>query len=187
MIPITDLKSGATFKEKGQIFEVTEYSHSNIGRGSANIKIKAKNLKTGESMQKTYMSGAKVEEAEVDKKKLQFLYKDHESLIFMNSNTFEQFPIKSSVMGESAKFLKEGESYDVLVSENIVLVVQLPNLMSFKVSETGPGVRGDTVSNVYKPATLDNGLSVKVPRFINNGDIVKIDTKTHEYVERISN
>ena len=186
MIPITDLKSGATFKDKGQIFEVTEYAHKKVGRGSASIRIKARNLKTGESVQKTYISGAKVEEAEVDKKKLQFLYKDHESLIFMNSNTFEQFPIKSLVIGESAKFLKEGDSYDVLVSENIVLVVQLPNLMSLKVSETGPGVRGDTVSNVYKPATLDNGLEIKVPLFIKNGDTVKIDTRTQEYVERVS-
>ena len=185
MISITDLKSGATFKDKGQIFEVTEYSHKKMGRGSANIKIKAKNLRTGESVQKTYMSGAKVEEAEVSKIKLQFLYKDHESLIFMNSNTFEQFPIKSLLMGESAKLLKEGESYDVLVSENVVLVVQLPNLLAFKISETGPGVKGDTVSNVYKPATLENGMEIKVPMFIKNGDVVKIDTRTKEYVERV--
>ena len=186
MIPITDLKSGATFKDNGQIFEVIEYAHKKVGRGSASIKIKAKNLKTGESLQKTYMSGAKVEEVEVDKNKLQFLYTDKESLVFMNANTFEQFPIKSLIMGESAKFLKEGESYDVLISENTVLDVLLPNLMEFKVTETGPGVKGDTVSNVFKPATLENGMEVKVPMFIKNGDIVKIDTRTREYVERIS-
>jgi len=186
MIPVTDLRSGATFKDKGQILEVTEYSHKKIGRGSANIKIKAKNLKTGESVQKNFVSGTKVEEAEVEKKRLQFLYTDAESLVFMNSNTFEQFPIKSSVMGERIKFLKEGESYDVLVSENIVLDVQLSNLMEFKITETGPGVKGDTVSNVYKPATLENGMEIKVPLFINSGDKVRIDTRTKQYVERIS-
>jgi len=89
------------------------------------------------------------------------------------------------LIGESAKLLKEGESYDVLVSENIVLVVQLPNLLAFKISETGPGVKGDTVSNVYKPATLENGMEIKVPMFIKNGDVVKIDTRTKEYVERV--
>ncbi len=185
MIPVTELHSGTTFKDKGEIFEVTAYQHTKMGRGSANIKVKARNLKTGEPVQKTFISGARVEEADIDKKKLQFLYKDAESLVFMDPKSYEQFPIKNSILGDREKFLKEGESYEVLVFEEAVLNVELPKLMELAITETGPGVKGDTVSNVFKPATLENGLQIKVPLFINQGDSVKVDTRSGEYVERV--
>ncbi len=185
MIPVTELKSGATFKSKGEIFEVTTYSHTKVGRGSANIKIKAKNLKTGESAQMTFSSGTKVEDADTDKKKLQFLYSDSESIVFMDPKTYDQFPIKRTILGRGERFLKEGETYELLLSGENVLNVNLPKLMEFKISETGPGVRGDTVSNVFKPAVLENGLEIKVPLFINQGDKVRVDTRTNEYVERV--
>ena len=185
MIPVTELRSGTTFREKEQIFEVVSYTHTKMGRGSANIKIKARNLKTGDYVQKTFMSGAKVEDGETEKKKLQFLYLDSESLVFMDAINYNQFPIAISILSGREKFLKEGQTYDVLISGDIVLSVQLPNLMEFEVTETGPGVKGDTVSNVFKPATLENGMEVKVPLFINLGDKVKVDTRTNEYVERV--
>ena len=184
MIPISELKSGATFKEKDEIFEVVTYTHKKMGRGSANIKIKAKNLRTGESTQMTFISGAKVEEADTEKKKLQYLYADSESLVFMDPKTYDQYPIKRTILRSREKFLKEGETYELLVSGESILNVNLPKLMEFKITDTGPGVKGDTVSNVYKPATLDNGIIVSVPMFIKNDDIVKIDTRTNEYVER---
>lgn len=185
MIPITELRSGATFRDKGEIFEVTEYRHTKMGRGSANVKVKIRNLKTGESSEKTFISGARVEEADIERKKLQFLYQDAESIIFMDPGTFDQLPIKISVLGGKEKFLKEGETYEALVSGDNVINVQLPKLMELKITEAGPGVKGDTVSNVYKPATLENGLKIKVPLFIKEGDTIKVDTRNGEYVERV--
>ena len=185
MLPVTELRAGTIFKEKGDIFEVISYTHTKIGRGSANVKIKAKNLKTGDSVQKTFMSGAKVEEGETEKKKLQFLYKDSDSLVFMDTDNYDQFPITTAVLDGKENFLKEDKSYEVLISGDTVLGVQLPNLMEFKVTETGPGVKGDTVSNVFKPATIENGMEIKVPLFINVGDRIKIDTRTDDYVERV--
>lgn len=185
MLQVTELRVGTTFKEKGEIFEVVSYVHTKIGRGSANVKIKAKNLKTGDSTQKTFMSGAKVEEGETEKRKLQYLYRDSESLVFMDTASYDQFPIAISILSGKEKFLKESQTYDVLISGDNVLNVQLPNLMEFAVTETGPGVKGDTVSNVFKPATLENGMEIKVPLFINLGDRVKVDTRTSAYVERV--
>ena len=184
MIPVTELRAGTTFKEGGEIFEVTSYQHAKIGRGSANIKVKARNLKTGQLVERTFISGAKVEEAETEKRKLAYLYRDSESLVFMDPKSYEQFPIKSSLVGEKEKFLKESETYEVLVSGESILSVDLPKLMEFRVAETGPGVKGDTVSNVFKDAVLENGIKVKVPLFINQGDRVKVDTRSGEYVER---
>src|SRR3990170_5391226 len=135
MIPVTELRAGTTFKEGSEIFEVTSYQHAKIGRGSANIKVKARNLKTGQLVDRTFISGAKVEEAETEKRKLAYLYKDSESLVFMDPKSYEQFPIKSSLVGEKEKFLKEGGLYELLVTHDSVLSIQLPKLMEFKVTE----------------------------------------------------
>ena len=185
MIPVTELRAGTTFKEKGEIFEVVSYTHTKIGRGSANVKIKAKNLKTGDSVQKSFMSGSKVEEGDTEKRKLQFLYQASESIVFMDSTSYNQFPVPTSILSGKEKFLKEGQEYEVLIAGEVVLSVQLPNLMEFKVTETGPGVKGDTVSNVFKPATLENEMDIKVPLFINVGDRIKVDTRNNDYVERV--
>src|SRR3990167_9352220 len=185
MINTTELRAGTTLKEGGEIFEVISYQHTKIGRGSANIKIKARNLKTGLQVEKSFTSGAKVEEAETKKKKLQYLYKDNQLAIFMDTSSFEQFPISLSMLGEKEKFLREGEIYEVLTSEDVVLNVELPKLITLGIAETGPGVKGDTVSNVFKDAILENDLKVKVPLFINIGDKVKVDTRSGEYVERV--
>jgi len=184
MIPVTELRNGTTFKQDADIFEVVSYQHIKMGRGSANIKIRARNLKTGQLSEKTFISGARVDEASTEKKKLQYLYKDAENLVFMDPKTFEQFPVKETILGGKEKFLKESSLYDVLTSEEVVLGVEMPKLMDLAVAETGPGVRGDTVSNVYKPATLENGLTINVPLFIKNGDRIKIDTRSNQYVER---
>lgn len=184
MINVTELKPGETFKDKEGIFEVVSYTHKKIGRGSANIRVKARNLRTGNLSEKSFNSGAKVEEADTEKRKLQFLYSDNESAIFMDPKSFDQLPIRNNVLSGKENFLKEGEIYEVLVLEGSVLNVLFPNLVNLKVTEAGPGVKGDTVSSVYKPATLENGLTIKVPMFIKTGDVIKIDTRTKEYVER---
>jgi elongation factor P len=185
MIPVTDLRAGIVFKDSQGVWEVSEYKHIKMGRGGATIRIKVKNLKTGATLEKTYNSGQRVEDTQVTKKKGQYLYSDAQNAVFMDSATFEQFSLSKQVLAGKEVFLKEGETYDLLVVDDQVISVELPKLVVLAVAETGPGVRGDTVSNVYKPATLENGLVLKVPLFINQGDKVKVDTRTQEYVERV--
>ena len=184
MIPVTELRNGAVFRDFQGIWEVISYKHIKMGRGSATIRVKTKNLKTASILEKTFTSGQKVEDIELSKKKGQFLYLDKESLVFMDPGTFEQFNLNKAAASGKEIFLKEGETYDLSVMEDAVLSVEIPKLVVLKVAETGPGVKGDTVSNVYKPATLENGVTINVPLFIKSGDLIKVDTRSKEYVER---
>lgn len=185
MLNATDLRNGAVFKEDGQILQVITYEHIKMGRGSGTIKVKVRNLKTGSTTEKSFITGARVEEADVEKKKTQFLYKDGESYYFMDPVSFEQFPLALSIIGDQAKFLQDGMEVNLLVGEGQALSIELPNSLIYTINETGPGEKGNSVSNVYKDATLDNGLLIKVPMFMKNGDKVKVDTRSGQYVERV--
>lgn len=188
---VTELRNGTVFKEAGVIFQVLSYDHVKMGRGSGNIKVKVKNLKTGAILEKSFITGARVDEANVEKKKAQFLYRDGSSpageFNFMDPVSFEQFPISSQAIGEQAKFLTDGMEVTLIVSEGEALGLELPVSLVYKITETGPGERGNTVSNVYKDATLENDLVVKVPMFMKTGEKVKVDTRTGQYVERVKN
>jgi len=179
------LKTGTVFKEDNQILQVLAYEHIKMGRGSGNIKVKVKNLKTGSIVEKSFITGARVEEANVEKKKAQFLYRDGENFCFMDPVSFEQFPLPEDVLGGQAKYLKDGLEVTLIVLGDQALGLELPNSLVYGITETGPGEKGNTVSNVFKDARLDNGLVVKVPMFAKNGDRVKIDTRTGQYVERV--
>lgn len=185
MINVNDLRSGTVFKEGPILWQVLTYEHIKMGRGSGNIKIKAKNLRTGAITEKSFITGAKVDEADVVKEKTQYLYNDGDTYNFMDPKTFEQFAIQKSVLGESSKFLKEGLEVNLIVSEGEALGLELPNSIVYEIKETGPGERGNSVSNVFKEAVLENGLIVKVPMFMKEGERVKIDTRIGEYVERV--
>lgn len=185
MIPVTNLRAGTVFKEAGQPLLVLKYEHVKLGRGKANIKLKIKNLKSKVVLEKTFHSGAKVQEAGVEKKALQFLYLDKESAVFTDPVSFEQFQIEKKVLEGKEGFLKEGERVEVLFFEGKPVRLELPVSLVLGVKETGPGVKGDSATNIFKPAILENGLTVKVPLFVKVGDRVKIDTRTGEYVERI--
>lgn len=185
MLNATDLKNGAVFKEDNQIFQVLAYEHIKMGRGSGTIKVKVRNLKTGSTTEKSFITGARIEEANVEKKKAQFLYRDGESFYFMDPQSFEQFPLSDSVVGEQAKFLKDGLEATLIVSEGEALGLELPNSIVYEINETGPGEKGNTVSNVFKDAILDNGLTVKVPMFAKVGEKIKVDTRSAQYVERV--
>jgi elongation factor P len=185
MIPVTDLKNGTTFKDTQGIWEVIEYKHVKMGRGSATIRVKSRNLKTGSIIEKTFTSGQRVEDLDVDKKKGQFLYSDGQNIVFMDLVTYEQFNLPKSVAGGRESYLQEGETYNLTLAEDQILGVELPNLVTLQIAETGPGVKGDTVSSVYKDAVLENGSKVRVPLFINQGDKIKVDTRSGEYVERV--
>ena len=182
---VTELRNGTFFKEGKDILLVITYEHMKTGRGSGNIKVKVKNLKTGSFTEKSFITGARVDEADVEKKKAQFLYKDAETFNFMDPVSFEQFSVSSEVLGEQAKYLKDGIDVILLVLEGEALGLELAASLVYEIVETGPGEKGNTVSNVFKEATLDNGLIVKVPMFMKVGEKVKVDTRSGDYVERV--
>lgn len=185
MINVNDLRNGTVFKDENQLWQVMSYEHMKMGRGSGNIKVKVKNLKTGSQTEKSFITGARVEEAGVDKKKTQFLYHDGESYFFMDPVSFEQFSLPQDVVGEQAKYLKDGLEVLLLVADSAALGMEIPNNLIYEITETGPGEKGNTVSYVFKDATLDNGLQVKVPMFMKVGDKIKVDTRSGQYIERV--
>lgn len=182
---VNELRNGTFFKEGKEIFLVVTYEHIKTGRGSGNIKLKVRNVRTGAVVEKSFITGARVDEADVFKKKAQFLYRDGENYNFMDPVSFEQFTISASVIGEQAKYLKEGLEVILIVSEEEALGLELPLSLVYTIAETGPGEKGNTVSNVFKEATMDNGLVVKVPMFMGIGEKIKVDTRSGEYVERV--
>lgn len=185
MLNVTELRNGAVFKESGQLLQVLAYEHIKMGRGSGTIKVKVKNLKSGSITEKSFITGARVDEADVEKRKAQFLYAEGDTYNFMDPESYEQFTLPQSVIGDSAKYLKDGVELSLITSEGEALGLELPNGIIYEIAETGPEEKGNTVSNVYKDATMDNGLIVKVPMFMKAGEKIKVDTRTGQYVERV--
>lgn len=185
MLNVTDLRTGAVFAEGANLFQVLTYEHTKMGRGSGSIKVKVRNLRTGAVVERGFITGARVDEANVDKRKVQYLYQDGEAFNFMDPASFEQFPLSKVVVGEQAKFLKEGLELSLIVNGEEALGLELPNSLIYTISETGPSEKGNTVSNVFKEATMENGLMVKVPMFMQVGQKLKVDTRSGEYVERV--
>lgn len=185
MLNVNDLRNGTIFREDKDLFQVITFEHIKMGRGSGNIKLKVKNIRSGAIVEKSFITGARVDEADVEKKKAQYLYLDGESYNFMDPVTFEQFPLSASVLGDNAKYLKEGLEVSLIVSGEEALSIELPNSINYEITETGPGEKGNTVSNVYKEAVMENGLIVKVPMFMKIGEKIKVDTRTGSYVERV--
>lgn len=186
MIPVNEMKAGRLFEENGEPYQVLDYKHTKMGRGTANIKLKTKNLITGAVVDKTFISGAKVEPVETETKMTQYLYREGDDYFFMDPRTFEQFSLSGKILAGKEKFLKEEQSLKILFWKEKPLAVEMPLSMIFVVTQTPPGVKGDSVNASFKPATLDNGLEVKVPLFVNEGDKIKVDTRTGEYVERVT-
>lgn len=182
---VTELRNGAVYREDNNLLQVLNYEHIKMGRGSGVVKVKVRNLRSGSITEKSFITGARVEEANVEKKPAQYLYKDGEAFYFMDPKSYEQFSIPSHVIGETAKYLKDGMEVSLLTSEGEALAIELSNSLVYTITETGPEEKGNTVSNVYKEAVLDNGLIVKVPMFMKIGDRVKVDTRTGAYVERV--
>jgi elongation factor P len=183
MISVTDLRSGTTYEENGQFFVVISYEHIKMGRGSANIKVKVRNLKTGTITDKSFINGAKVQDVPVMKKDMQYLYKDDEFIYFMDPQTYEQIQIPLSLIPDHA-YLKEGENFNVSFLKGEPLTVQFPPKMTFRVIETAPGVKGNSATNVFKEAILENGIKTKVPLFINTNELIRVDTRTGAYAEK---
>ncbi len=185
MLNVNELRNGTIFKEDQNLFQVITFEHIKMGRGSGNIKLKVRNIRSGAIVEKSFITGARVDEADVEKKKAQYLYQDGEAYNFMDPATYEQFTVPVSVLGDSTKYLKESLEVVLIVSGDEALGIELPNAVVYEIAETGSGERGNTVSNVYKDATMDNGLIVKVPMFMKIGEKIKVDTRNGEYVERV--
>lgn len=186
MILATELKAGVTFLLDNTPHKVQKYTHQKIARGGGTVKVSLTNLETGASSEKTFQSTAKFEEVSTLKKPLQFLYADMENATFMDPNTYEQVEIPTEVLGKDLKFVKEGETVNVLFLDDRALSVEIPPKVVLKVEKTAPGVKGNSATNIYKPAELENGLSVKVPLFIKSGDKIRVDTRDGSYVERVT-
>jgi len=183
MISVTDLRAGTIFKDNGNLLQVLAYEHIKMGRGSANIKVKVKNLRSGSTTEKSFINGAKVDDLTVLKREYQYLYKDEDNAYFMDPQTYEQIsaPLKAI---DGSEFLKEGDSYSISFLDAEPLSIILPPKVVLTVAETAPGVKGNSATNVFKNATLENGLTTKVPPFIGIGDKVRIDTRTGAYTEK---
>jgi len=186
MIDVNKLKEGVTYMEGGQPHKVIKYSFSKMGRGKANIKVKVENLMTGALTVKSYLSGNSVESVEIEKRSLQYLYKDRELLYLMDPVSFEQIEIDKSLIGSDLNYLVEGEKIWVQFWGEKVVGVELPASVVLKVKETGPGEKGNSATSILKPATLESGVVIQVPAFIKEGDKLKINTQSGEYVSRVS-
>ena len=187
MINATDLKNGVAFLRYAKPYQVIKYSLIKMGRGGAVVKLTARNLESGGIEEISFSSNVAVDEVNTFKKKLQYLYKSGDSIIFMDPKSFEQAEIPLAVLGEAATFLKEGQEVDVLFWDERPLSVELQPKITLTVTECDPGVKGNSATNIYKQATLENGLKLKVPLFIKVADKIRVDTRTGEYLERIKN
>ncbi|OGM32322.1 elongation factor P [Candidatus Woesebacteria bacterium RIFCSPHIGHO2_02_FULL_38_9] len=185
MIDATDLKNGTTFLHEGKPYQVIKYTHIKLGRGGATVRVIVRNLETGSTAEKAFSSNESFEEVNTNKRKLQYLYKDARSATFMDPKLFDQVEIPLNIIGDQITFIKEGDSVDILLWDDKPLSVELPPKVILTVKETPPGVKGNSANNMYKPAILENGLSVKIPLFIEEGQKIKVDTRTSEYVERV--
>ena len=184
MIGITDFKNGTLFESDGVIYQVLWFQHHKPGKGGAVMRTKIRNVRTGAIIEQTFKSGEKFKEATMERKKKQYLYNDGGTYTFMDQETFDQISVPIEKIGEIARYLKENMEVNALYLEDEFLALDLPASVELKVTQTVPGVKGDSVSNVTKPATLETGVEVLVPLFIKEGDTIRVDTRTGEYVSR---
>jgi elongation factor P len=183
-VSTNDLKRGMTLDLEGTLFQIIEFQHVKPGKGGAFVRTKLRNLKTGSVVDRTFNAGVDVGLAIVERHEMQYLYRDGEDFVFMDTGSYDQHQVSGVVVGDAANYLTEGATAVVPVHEGIALGVELPASVVLHVSQTDPGVRGDRVSGALKPATLETGMVVQVPLFVEEGDRLKVDTRTGEYLTR---
>ncbi|HIW12217.1 MAG TPA: elongation factor P [Candidatus Salinicoccus stercoripullorum] len=184
MISVNDFKTGLTVEVEGGIWRVIDFQHVKPGKGAAFVRSKLRNLRTGAIQEKTFRAGEKVGRAQIDNNKMQYLYADGDSHVFMDNNTFEQVELQASALEDELKYLKENMNVSIMMYEGEVIGVELPKTVELEVTETEPGIKGDTASGASKSATLETGLTIQVPLFVNQGDVLVINTEEGSYVSR---
>jgi len=185
-VDTSQFKNGLKIELDGQPFTMVYFQHVKPGKGGAFVRTKVKNLLNGRVLERTFRSGERVDEADVEERKMQYVYHDGSNLIFMDASTYDQIPIEDDVLGDAKNFLLENMDVNVLFWRGKPVNVDLPNYIEAKVTRSDPGVKGDTSSGALKPATIETGFTLNVPLFIEEGDVLRIDTRTGEYSERVS-
>lgn len=185
MTTTSDIKNGAVIFYKNKRMKVIEFLHVKPGKGPAFVRTKLKDISSGKIIDETFNSGMKLQFLKIEAKEMQFLYDDGDSHIFMDNISYEQINVMNSLVGKSKYFLKGGMNVDLLFDENEVLDIRLPAHVALEVNNTEPGLKGNTATGASKPATLETNYTLNVPLFIDEGDILKIDTRTGEYIERV--
>ncbi|MCF6137863.1 elongation factor P [Pseudalkalibacillus berkeleyi] len=184
MISVNDFKTGLTIEVDNGIWTVLDFQHVKPGKGAAFVRSKLRNLRTGAIQEKTFRGGEKVAKAHIDNRRMQYLYSSGDVHTFMDTETYEQLELQTAQIETELKYLLENMNVQVQMYESEILGVELPNTVELEVTETEPGIKGDTASGGTKPAILQTGLSVQVPFFVNEGDVLIIDTRTGDYVSR---
>jgi elongation factor P len=184
-VSTNDLKNGMTLDLDGALFQVIEFQHVKPGKGGAFVRTKLRNVKTGAVIERTFNAGVKVGLAIVDRRPMQYLYPDGDDAVFMDLESYEQIRVPAEVMGEATGYLVGGAEAQVATHEGVPISVDLPASIVLEVATTDPGVKGDTRTGAMKPATLETGLVVNVPLFVEEGERIKVDTRTGEYIERV--
>ncbi len=185
-VDTSQFKNGLRIELDGEPFTITYFQHVKPGKGGAFVRTKVKNLLTGRSFEKTFRAGEKVDEADVEDRKMQYLYLDGDALVFMDTSSYDQIPIPAEQVGDDVKFLKENTDVDVLFYKGRPTNVTLPAFIIAEITHCDPGVKGDTASGATKPATIETGATIQVPLFIKEGEKVRVDTRSGEYVERVN-
>lgn len=184
MISAGDFRNGATFEMDGNVYSIIEFQHVKPGKGAAFVRTKIRNVISGAVTERTFNPNDKFPTAFIERKDMQYLYSDGDLYYFMDPDSFEQIPISSSVLGDSFKFVKENMDCKILSFKGNVFGVEPPNFVELEIIKTDPGFKGDTATNATKPATVETGAEIRVPLFINEGEKIRIDTRTGEYMER---
>ena len=184
MVTAGDFRNGVTFEMDGNVYSIIEFQHVKPGKGAAFVRTKIRNVISGAVTEKTFNPNDKYPTAFIERKDMEYLYNGGDLYYFMDSETYEQLPISPNVLGDNFRFVKENMVCKVLSYKGNVFGIEPPNFVELQVTETEPGVKGDTATNVTKPATLETGAEIKVPIFINEGEMIRVDTRTGEYMER---
>ncbi|HNO66738.1 MAG TPA: elongation factor P [Tepidiformaceae bacterium] len=186
MISTGELKKGATIELDGKLFSIMDYNHIKMGRGSAQVRIKFRDVRSGAITEQTFQAGTKFQRARVERREMQYLYSDDQFYYFMNTESYEQIPVASEKVGDANKYLKENDTCEVVLFGDEVIGIELPISVELTITQTDPGFKGDTATGGTKPATLETGLVVQVPLFLEEGARIKVNTDSGTYIERVS-
>jgi len=185
MISTGDLRKGIAIELDGELWQILDYHHIKMGRGSAQVRITLRNIKRGQTIERSFQAGTKWPRAQMDRRPIQFMYRDGDSFHFMDTDTYDQFELSADQLGESAQYLKDGMTLDRTSYQGETIGVELPVTVDLEVTATEPGFAGDTAQGARKQATLETGLVVQVPLFVAEGDTVRVDTRTGDYQTRV--
>ena len=185
MISTGELRKGVAIELDGDLWQILDYHHIKMGRGSAQVRIKLRNIKRGQTIERTFQAGEKWPRAQLDRRPVQFLYRDGDEFHFMDTDTYDQFALRAEQLDDAVNYLKDGMTLDRTAYQGETIGVELPVSVDLRVDSTEPGFAGDTAQGARKPARLESGLVVQVPLFVEEGDTVRVDTRTGEYLTRV--